>query len=309
MITALIIGYGSIGKRHANILEKFPNVSNIVILTSQNIKKYETISSLKQIKKINPNYIVIASPTSMHYRHLKYCVENFSNKTILVEKPLYNNYKNLNIKKNKVYIGFNLRFHPVIQKLRKEINNKKIFNLYIQNSSYLPDWRVGRNYINTSSAKRTSGGGVRLDISHELDFIYYLFGNYRINYAYNSTISDLKIDTDDILIMKGEIKKRLNKKISILLNLNFFSKIKKRLIFIDGPNISIYADLIKSKITIFKGKNKKIITFGKKNVDINQQTYIDLHKAVFQNDKILCSYKDGITQMKNIDMIRKISSL
>ncbi len=53
MFTALIIGYGSIGKRHANILEKFPNVSNIVILTSQNIKKYETISSLKQIKKIN----------------------------------------------------------------------------------------------------------------------------------------------------------------------------------------------------------------------------------------------------------------
>ena len=87
----------------------------------------------------------------------------------------------MNANTNKVFVGYNLRFHPVIKKLKKEIKNKKIFNVNIQNSSYLPSWRKNNVYTKTSSAKKALGGGVLLDISHELDFIRYLFGSFKIN--------------------------------------------------------------------------------------------------------------------------------
>ena len=37
-LKVLIIGYGSIGRRHANLLSKFKSVSSIYILTKQKCK-------------------------------------------------------------------------------------------------------------------------------------------------------------------------------------------------------------------------------------------------------------------------------
>ena len=94
MNSALIIGFGSIGKRHASILTKLKRFDEVFIFSSQNIKKYKTISFLRQIKDIDPSYIVIASTTNNHFKHLSYCEENLAGKTILIEKPILINIKN-----------------------------------------------------------------------------------------------------------------------------------------------------------------------------------------------------------------------
>ena len=66
----LIVGYGSIGKRHAQILKKLNIVSKIYILTKKKCKKFKKIKNFKEIKNIDPDYIIIASRTSDHYKHL-----------------------------------------------------------------------------------------------------------------------------------------------------------------------------------------------------------------------------------------------
>ena len=50
----LILGYGSIGRRHANILSKLVNKKNITILTNQKLSNFRTIKTLKSLNKINP---------------------------------------------------------------------------------------------------------------------------------------------------------------------------------------------------------------------------------------------------------------
>ena len=59
--SVLIIGYGSIGKRHASLLTKMDNISNVSILSSQSSLPYDTISSLEEISKINPDYVIISA--------------------------------------------------------------------------------------------------------------------------------------------------------------------------------------------------------------------------------------------------------
>ena len=98
---ALVIGYGSIGRRHAELLTSMDNISKVYVLSSQENLPYHTITILEETKNINPDYMVIASSTSLHFDQLYYLENNFSGKTIMVEKPLFDTCHNLTIKNNR----------------------------------------------------------------------------------------------------------------------------------------------------------------------------------------------------------------
>jgi CMP-N,N'-diacetyllegionaminic acid synthase len=307
MSKALVIGYGSIGRRHAKVLKDIKKFDEILILTSQKIKEFKTIKSIQQIKTINPDYIVISKPTSEHFKYLDYCENYLRGKLILIEKPLFDKINSLKIKKNKVFVGYNLRFHPVIKKLKKELKNKDIFNVHIQNSSFLPEWRNTLSYDKTSSAQKKMGGGVLLDLSHELDFIRYLFGNFKIISGINKRISQLKINTDDILNFQGIIKKNKTSKILINVNLNFFSRFKRREIICDGKYFSIKGDLNSQEVLIKEKKKLSKIIYKDYKQSLIDKTYIDLHNAVLNQNNLeaLCTVEEGVELMKNINMIQK----
>ena len=116
--TALIMGFGSAGQKHAMILKKYLNFKKIYIYTSKKNKNFRTINNLKDIKKYNFEYFVISSETSKHYVCLKYIEDNFRGKKILVEKPLFEKFRKIKIKNNKVFVGYNLRMHPLLKKIK-----------------------------------------------------------------------------------------------------------------------------------------------------------------------------------------------
>ena len=90
MITkALIIGFGSSGRRHAEILESLLTKENILVLTKQKDIAYNCINSFDNIKGFNPDYIIVASETSKHFSYLKQIESSMKNKTVLIEKPLF----------------------------------------------------------------------------------------------------------------------------------------------------------------------------------------------------------------------------
>ncbi len=71
--TAAIIGFGSIGRRHAKILKDLKIFEKIIIVSKQNIKtNYKKLSSIKELKNFQPDYLVICSETHNHLKDLKY---------------------------------------------------------------------------------------------------------------------------------------------------------------------------------------------------------------------------------------------
>lgn len=294
----LIIGYGSIGKKHYQILKK--NFTNIkfFILSKRKISVNGAIvlKSLEEIKTINPNYVIIASEPSNHFFQLKFLENNFKNIKILVEKPLFHKKINFISKKNKVYLGYNLRFHPHIAFLKEFLKKNKPIDIKIITNSYLPHWR-SRNYSLNYSSNRSKGGGVILDLSHEIDLILWLFGNIKISYFDYGKISNLKIKSEDYLKLFGSIK---NSKIS--LDLSYYSRNEIRHIFVDSNKNSIFIDLKKN---IFK-LNSKIQNNSLSNFSFDN-TYLSMHKAIIHNRKsdYLYSFKEGnqvinfITKLKN----------
>ena len=294
----LIIGYGSVGRRHAAILKKFSSISKIYILTKQICYGFEKLNHFHQIKKINPDYIIICSKTADHLKHIRYIEKYFLNKIILVEKPLFHKYKNLSVKNNKIFISYNLRFNPIISFLKKIKNKNKFYSANLSCSSYLPDWRKNRNYTQTYSAKKEMGGGVLLDLSHEIDYIQWIFGKINnLEYVKILKISNLNLDVEDYAHIVGRIKK-----LNITIALNFFSKLNYRKIFLESNLLSIQGDLLKNELIIFNKKysQSKKIKFKKIN------TYYEVHKSILKESfSKLCSYEQGKELMLLIDKIKK----
>ena len=92
----LVIGYGSMGKKHVESLKNI-GIKDIHILSKQKKIPFKTINRISEINKVNPDYIIIANETSKHYQTLKYLENNFKNKKILVEKPLFHKFKYLKL--------------------------------------------------------------------------------------------------------------------------------------------------------------------------------------------------------------------
>ena len=105
-MTVLLVGYGSIGKRHYEVLSRLSHVTSIDIVTKQNVEDKHCYKNLELINNINKyDYFVIASQTNQHFKQLKFLDENVKNKLIFCEKPLFEAKKELDIKTNKIFIG------------------------------------------------------------------------------------------------------------------------------------------------------------------------------------------------------------
>ncbi|MFX7793064.1 Gfo/Idh/MocA family oxidoreductase, partial [Acinetobacter baumannii] len=72
------------------------------------------------------------------------------------------------------------------QQVRQMIQEGVIGNLYnafIEIGQYLPDWRPTKDYRETVSAKTELGGGVLLELSHELDYAQWILGSLTPKYV------------------------------------------------------------------------------------------------------------------------------
>ncbi|MBT8763517.1 Gfo/Idh/MocA family oxidoreductase [Desulfohalobiaceae bacterium Ax17] len=296
----LIIGFGSIGKRHAKVLkELYPNI-DIHLVTSQEINAYKTYSELKKVSNIDKfDYFIIASETYKHFPQLKFLENTVENKTILVEKPLFIKKENLKIKKNNVYVGYNLRFHPIIQEIKNKTKNEKIIYVNAIAGQYLPTWRPERDYRKSYCATKEKGGGVLLDLSHEIDYIQHLFGKINHIEAKNTKISDLEIDSDDLTTAIG----KTNKGTIINFSIDYISKIPKRSILVHTLHETIIGDLIQNTLCIgLKNLEKKETKFSCSD---RNYTYRKMHEEIIEGRfRDLCTFDEGLEVIDTIDKIR-----
>jgi len=258
----VVIGFGSIGSRHTRILlEKFP--CELFLFRSQKSKKQNQyqlpeIYSWKEVADIHPDIAFITNPTSLHIDTALRCAR--LNTALFIEKPLGSSVRKLDkllneIKKRNLvtYIAYNLRFHPVIEYIKDLIDNKTVYHSAVYASAYLPEWRKGRDHRSTYSAQADMGGGVILDLSHEFDYIEFLFGTIHSIIGKAKKTSTITVDAEDCADAFIETTKTI-----INLHLNFMSLNFERSIKIDYEDGFLYGDLIKNTVAI-KSKEQKLI--------------------------------------------------
>ena len=146
-----IIGFGSIGEKHFNVLNNIKSIKKIIIISKRKLhinSKSKTIiltDDINYLKIEKPDIVLICSAASNHLSQLWFVAKLGVN--IFVEKPLTNyekignNFLNI-LKKKKIYffVGYVFKYKKILINLKKilekEIKKKKYslinkFYLYI----------------------------------------------------------------------------------------------------------------------------------------------------------------------------------
>lgn len=295
----LLIGYGSIGRKHVKHLADL-GIKPFVLTDYPDDADAFFIQDVKELNGICPEYCVIASPTARHMDDFIRCI-GFQNrpKRVLIEKPLECTIeKALKIKKLaedlkiETYVAYNLRFHDAFDHIRKyvESNDCKIIHAVVGQD--LTEWRPYKDYRLSYSASREMGGGVDLDLSHELDYLLWIFGkNFSNKFVFRDKISSLEIDSNDICkILLGY------KGFLVDITLDYIRKPAERYLDIyceKGGKLSF--DFISNKLQL---DGKQLEVDGKTN-----HTYLKMLKAfLFGKDKEkLCTIDDALRVLEVLD--------
>jgi predicted dehydrogenase len=299
-LKVLLIGFGSIGKRHYEVLSKLSEVQSIDLVTRQNIEDKICYKNLEVVDNINQyDYFVIASETNKHFEQLKFLEENVKNKLIFCEKPLFESKRDLEIKNNKIFIGNVLRFHPLLEKLKEFIKDENIILANAKCGQYLPSWRPNTDYRNCYSAKKEEGGGVLLDLSHEIDYIQWLCGQINEIKSYQVKISDLEINSDDLTMLIG----KTNKNILVNISIDYISKNTHRKLLVETFEHTYELDFISGKL-VKKNKTGLEEIYSFSNLERNHM-FEKMHLDIFKEQKNICTFKEALEVIDTISIIQE----
>ena len=280
----VFFGLGSIGQKHAKILIKNYKFDLYAFRSGMgntpNQLGIKELYSWDEVEKIKPDIAFITNPTSLHIDTAIKCAKLGCK--LFIEKPIGKDTKGLvellDLIKNRklvTYLAYNLRFHPVILNLRKYLEGQKPFHTRVVCTSYFPSWRNSTDYLKRYSANLDMGGGVILDLSHELDYITYLFKEIHTIKGSYGRVSNVTVDSGDyvdflITTQMGPAN----------VHVNFFSNIRQRYIQMDFEKMTVIGDIINSEIKEYE--NETIKETYKLEYDIDQD-YIMQIKYFFEN--------------------------
>ncbi len=202
----LIIGYGSIAKKHIAALELMDLDFHFWALRSIGSNPMNGVKNIYDYNEIpkNIDFVIISNPTNKHIDTIKKLVP--LRLPLFIEKPIAHTLDNLNetisaIKNYNLitYVACVLRFHPCLLYVKKYLEEgvQRINEVNIYCGSYLPDWRLNEDYKNIYSAQAANGGGVHLDLFHEIDYTVWLFGDPWKSSGILESKSSLDIDAFD----------------------------------------------------------------------------------------------------------------
>ena len=288
---ALVIGYGSIGRRHARVLAELG--CQVAVVSRRAVEFKPCYADLaKALNDWQPAYVVVAARTSEHHQTLALLAEQGFQGRVLVEKPLFDRPLPLPEHSFSVTaVAYNLRCHPLLRRLSEFLSKeRRLVAAHVYVGSHLSQWRPGTDYRESYSARRQEGGGVLRDLSHELDYAGWLFGPWQRLTALGGHLSSLEIDSDDAysLLMETERCKVVS------IHLNYLDRTLRREILVHTDLHTVHVDLIGNVFELDGARETQTVE--------RDATYRAEHEAMLQrNGEGLCSLSEAVETLATIE--------
>ena len=208
----LVVGCGSIGERHIRNLIDISSHNIIAFDTSKErldvmkeLFNVETCDNIERCFDCDIDAVIICTPPNTHIQVAEQAIAHGAH--VFIEKPISDRFDDLdelieNAANDKkiISIGYCFRFSEGLKMVKSFIDSGKlgrILSIKAEFGQYLPDWRPWQNYKQSYTAKKDLGGGIILDGSHEIDYLYWLVGDVREVFCFADKISDLEVETED----------------------------------------------------------------------------------------------------------------
>ncbi len=286
---ALVVGLGSIGVRHQSVLSGL-GLSVCTVSRREGLGDFRSIT--EAIGVVDPAYVVIATETDQHLRALNELVDTGFDGRVLVEKPYADCVAEpVDHCFRALGVGYHLRFHPAVRAFRSALGDSPVLSAQVKVGSHLSDWRPSRDYRTTESAG--PGGGVLLDLSHELDLVRWLLGPGTVRYGETFRSGTLEIENEDIAV--GVI--RLADGGPVCVEMNYLDRVPTRTFLATTSEATVALDLISGFCTV----DGLVLHGGLVDRDA---VYRSLHLAMLDDDPDICRASEAIEVLEWISAIR-----
>jgi len=210
-VNVLVVGFGSIAARHVNNLRALVPDAHVTALRRSHAGESPAgvdavVTDWADGLAHPPDLALICSPASAHVEQAVRAAE--AGADLLIEKPIADRLDDLSMLRETIercrriaLVGYQFRFYPPLMAAKQAIAQGRIgriLSIRAEAGTYLPDWRPGRDYRQTVSAQRRLGGGVLLELSHELDLVRWLAGDVEEVCAVTGQLTDLDLDVEDL---------------------------------------------------------------------------------------------------------------
>ena len=322
----LIVGLGSIGKLHLQLLRDLLPNADIRVLRHQAGTSVPDVangifSSISEAINFKPQIAVIAGPSTTHVNAAQALAEVGVH--LLIEKPISASLVGVSrlISTCQQYdcvliTGYNLRHLTSIQRFREVINDGiigKVLSVRCEAGQYLPTWRANSDYRMGVSARRDLGGGVLLELSHEIDYLRWIFGEVDWVKSTLSRQGGLEIDVEDTAHLTiGFVRSDSKYQLIATLNLDFIRQDKIRQCIAIGDKGSLRWNGLTGQVDLYECGAKDWRELFKFSHDREYSYRVELREfidCVIQNKKPLITGQDGLRVLQIIEAAKMSAEL
>lgn len=242
----LIVGAGSVGRRHArnfhalgcrvSCMDPRPDRLEQVGSEVPVEHRFATLeAALEHAEELTG--VAVCSPPKCHVEQTRASLQ--LGLPVLLEKPASVDAKSCRQlqtslqKGNKLLLGYTYRWWEPVRRLKTLLDAGTIGSLrharFVM-SAHLADWHPWERYQDFFMASRELGGGALLDESHFIDLMIWCFGVPDRIFARIEKVSDLEIDTDDLVDMLAVYPNRFR----VAMHLDLFGRPHEKQIVVVG---------------------------------------------------------------------------
>lgn len=256
----LVIGLGTIARKHLQALKELQPEAEVFALRSRLNSPVTpgvtNLYDLSQAATLKPSFVLLTNPTNLHEPILRQVLP--WGVPVFIEKPVLTTpdtapalLAQIREKPVLTYVGCNLRFLEGLEFVKKWLSaeGRRVLEVNVYCGSYLPDWRPGQDYRKFYSARPEMGGGAHLDLIHEIDYVYWLFGPPRSVDRLLRSASDIDIEAVDYanyrLVYPGFV---------VNVTLNYYRRDYRRTLEVLTTNTTITLDLATNELRDDQGE-------------------------------------------------------
>lgn len=220
----LFLGLGGAGQRHLRNLRVLRPEATILAVrhagrrfeigddlapdfSTDIVSKYgiRILPDLEAAIADRPDLAIVASPSSLHVKQATILIE--SGVPTFIEKPLATSREGLDrfytvVRQHgiPVAVGYQLRHHPCVQRLKALLDAHRIGrvqSIEVTVHSHMPSWHSYEKPHEFYAGVAALGGGVILTEIHEIDMLCWLFGRPQKVAAFGGAVGGYDIDVED----------------------------------------------------------------------------------------------------------------
>ena len=319
----LIVGLGSIGKRHARLAREVSPGAQIVALRHRDctgelpVGIDHCVSSMDAAIDFGPQAAVVANPARYHLEVALPLAR--AGVHLLIEKPISHRIRGVpelidicEASGLTLMTGYNLRYMPSLQKFRDYVREERVgrvISVRAEVGQFLPSWRPGTDYRQSVSARAELGGGVLLELSHEIDYLCWMFGEVEWVSATLGRGGGFEIDVEDTAhLVIGFVPRGGAVPVVAALNMDFIRRDTTRGCTVIGEAGSLRWNGVDATVDVFDpGEASWRSLFAQENQ--RDATYLaewrEFLRCIEGGGRPAVSGQDGLAALRVIEAARK----